>query len=394
LLSNGLVAPADSGTRDSWLLNQRAYPKGHQMLSNTRQLLTVAVALLIPFGADANDIPPDFEFQNVHRTTAEIVIDGDLSEWRFAAPIIDPLIGIPKIGQGGRVEGDPPSDFVIHEEYNGGTWEGIEDQSSVTELVWDADGLYIGTIVTDDYHENAANSPWNGDALQLMITTDDRESDFALYNYSLGGVEEDLVDDPLPFGDYVVQHERGFSGFDSDQELISDIAIVRDTRAQRTYYEMFVPVGALGLEAEEMVEGTQLGLAMTVNDGDADAPGQRGWIGLGAHAIVFGKTPSEAALLTLAAPIDPGAVAGDFNGDGVVDLADFEILTSNFNQPGDATTGDMNFSRTVDLADFNLFREAFSESGAGAAASVPEPSAMLLGLLGAAFVGSVCRRSR
>ena len=363
------------------------------MLTKTAQLLTVAVALLIPFGADANDIHPDFEFQNVHMTTAEIVIDGDLSEWRFAAPIIDPLIGVPKIGQGGRVDGDPPNEFVIHEQYGSGTWDGIEDQSSVTELVWDAEGLYIGMIVTDDYHENAANSGWNGDALQMMITTDDRATDFALYNFALGGVEEELVDEPLPFGDYAVQHERGLTGFNSDQELISNIAIVRDTQAKRTYYELFLPPGAIGLEEEEMVEGTQLGLALTVNDGDADSPGQNGWIGLGAHAIVFGKTPSEAALLTLAEPLDPSALAGDFNGDGVLDLADFEILTSNFNQPGDATTGDMNFSRTVDLRDFILFRESFNEAGGGAAASVPEPSAMLLALLGAAFVGSLRRRS-
>ena len=42
------------------------------MLAKTTQLLTVAVALLIPFGAHANDIHPDFEFQNVHMTTAEM----------------------------------------------------------------------------------------------------------------------------------------------------------------------------------------------------------------------------------------------------------------------------------------------------------------------------------
>jgi hypothetical protein len=43
----------------------------------------------------------------------------------------------------------------------------------------------------------------------------------------------------------------------------------------------------------------QFGLGMAINDGDQDAPGQQGWGGLGAHSIVFMKTPSETALVTL-----------------------------------------------------------------------------------------------
>jgi hypothetical protein len=38
---------------------------------------------------------------------------------------------------------------------------------------------------------------------------------------------------------------------------------------------------------------------MAINDGDELTPGQKGWGGLGAHAIVHGKTPSETALVTL-----------------------------------------------------------------------------------------------
>ena len=40
---------------------------------------------------------------------------------------------------------------------------------------------------------------------------------------------------------------------------------------------------------------------MAINDGDQDTPGQKGWGGLGAHSIVFGKTASETALVTLGA---------------------------------------------------------------------------------------------
>jgi len=38
---------------------------------------------------------------------------------------------------------------------------------------------------------------------------------------------------------------------------------------------------------------------MAINDGDQLTPGQKGWGGLGAHAIVFGKSPGQTALITL-----------------------------------------------------------------------------------------------
>ena len=46
----------------------------------------------------------------------------------------------------------------------------------------------------------------------------------------------------------------------------------------------------------------KIGLGFLVNDGDEAQPGQKGWGGLGPHAIVFGKTPGETALITLGGP--------------------------------------------------------------------------------------------
>jgi len=76
---------------------------------------------------------------------------------------------------------------------------------------------------------------------------------------------------------------------------------------------------------------------------------------------------------------------GDFNSDGVVDLADFTILVENFHTTGATfAQGDNNFSGTVDLADFLAFRKLFVANNP-AAAAVPEPSAWLLAILG--FIG-------
>ena len=87
---------------------------------------------------------------------------------------------------------------------------------------------------------------------------------------------------------------------------------------------------------------------------------------------------------------------GDFNDDGTVDLADFEILTSNFNKSFAFdvaySKGDMNRNGTVSLADFVDFRAVYKAANpaGAAAAAVPEPSTGLLlsfaGLVGLTFL--------
>ena len=78
-------------------------------------------------------------------------MDGDLSEWTGVPVLADPKFSIPKgSGAGGT--------YVLFEEYNGGTWTGPDDQTSAVQIVYDADNVYFGFVVTDDYHENAANS--------------------------------------------------------------------------------------------------------------------------------------------------------------------------------------------------------------------------------------------
>jgi hypothetical protein len=240
-----------------------------------RQLPTLALSL---FGltASANDIEPGKEFYTVIHAPKQVVLDGDLSEWTGVPVLADPKFAIPKgSGAGGT--------YVLFEEYNGGTWTGPDDQTSAVQIVYDADNVYFGFVVTDDYHENAANSAWNGDSIQLMIANGARDAQVALYNYALGGVEDSL-------GDVIVMHEAGPGG--------TEAVITRNSTTKKTVYEIKLPKEALGLTT--LKGGPQFGLGMAINDGDELTPGQKGWGGLGAHSIVFGKTPSETAQITLA----------------------------------------------------------------------------------------------
>ena len=256
------------------------------MIAKPHRLFVLASSLLFPFGALAvNDIEPSKEFYTANKTVNPIVIDGDLSEWRGAELLADPRFFIPK---GSATNPEVEGELVNFEILGNGDWTGADDHTSAVRVMYDDDNVYFGFVVTDEYHENAANSAWNGDSVQLMVANGARDAQVALYNYALGGVEGAL-------GEVIVNHEaRPADGEDTEG------IVARNEDTMRTTYEIRLPKSALDIA--ELKGGVQFGLGMAINDGDEATPGQKGWGGLGAHSIVFGKTPGETALVTLAAP--------------------------------------------------------------------------------------------
>jgi hypothetical protein len=85
---------------------------------------------------------------------------------------------------------------------------------------------------------------------------------------------------------------------------------------------------------------------------------------------------------------------GDFNSDGVVDLADFAILADNFRTGNTFEQGDINFDLRVDLRDFVELRELLNApAGAEGAQSVPEPGSLALMCLAGSALLVVRRRN-
>jgi hypothetical protein len=269
------------------------------------KILPLLIGALSLFGvtARANDIEPGKEFYLVPRAANPIVIDGNLNEWSGVPVLADPKFYIRNGAEGtpaGKGSGGTNATLFLFERCfvcagsptePDSDWTGPDDQTSAVQLVYDADNVYLGFVVTDEYHENAANSAWNGDSVQIMIANSNRTQQVALYNYALGGTEEAL-------GSVIVEHEAGPGG--------TSAFITRNTNTHRTTYEIKLPKESLGLTT--LAGGPQFGLGMAINDGDRNFPGQGGWGGLGCHSIVFGKTPSETALITLTRgnDIEPG----------------------------------------------------------------------------------------
>src|SRR6185503_8170331 len=165
--------------------------------------------------AKGNDIEPGKEFYTALRTTNTIVVDGKLTEWTGAPVLADPKFFIVTGKEGtaaGKGSGGVGADLVLFEQYSGGTWTGPADQTSAVQIVYDADNVYFGFVVTDDYHENISGNAWNGDSIQLMIADAARTNIVALYNYALGGYEDSqgvLVPDPNLTDQVIVNHETG-----------------------------------------------------------------------------------------------------------------------------------------------------------------------------------------
>ena len=89
-----------------------------------------------------------------------------------------------------------------------------------------------------------------------------------------------------------------------------------------------------------------------------------------------------------------GGVQGDFNADGVVDLADFAILRDNMYTSGidvGLAQGDIDFNKRVNIADFAQFRQAYA-AAQPAGAAVPEPATGLLAGIGALALAAIRRR--
>jgi uncharacterized protein YjbI with pentapeptide repeats len=72
-------------------------------------------------------------------------------------------------------------------------------------------------------------------------------------------------------------------------------------------------------------------------------------------------------------------IAGDFNGDWAVDLADYTVWADNFGQTGNNLPGDGNFDGVVNLADYTVWADRF---GYGTTMAVPEPATLTLMSLG------------
>lgn len=78
-------------------------------------------------------------------------------------------------------------------------------------------------------------------------------------------------------------------------------------------------------------------------------------------------------------------LAGDFNGNGIVDVPDYILWRNNLGSAATVLGGNGSGSRIVGQADFELWKENFGDSVTSVSMAVPEPSFLPFAIAG--FVG-------
>ena len=88
-------------------------------------------------------------------------------------------------------------------------------------------------------------------------------------------------------------------------------------------------------------------------------------------------------------------VEGDYNGNGIVDAADYTIWRDSLGQTGANLPADGDGNNVVNTNDYTYWKTRFGNPGAGAganAAAVPEPAACCL--IGIALLAALCHRRK
>ncbi len=84
---------------------------------------------------------------------------------------------------------------------------------------------------------------------------------------------------------------------------------------------------------------------------------------------------------------------GDANSDGLVDGADYTVWADNFLKSATWRHGNFNYDAIVDGADYTVWADNFAPGALASVAAVPEPSAILLAVVGGGLsLAAACRR--
>ena len=177
-------------------------------------------------------------------------------------------------------------------------WYGQKDLSGGMMLQWDEDNLYMMSIVTDDIYRNLNKDSrlWDGDSVQIglkypvnIFTTVIGDA-VKRFNELTFAMNPDGKAQAWKFSDQ-------YNDFDAIGEFECELAIRRDEREKKTYYEAKIPwTNIMGVDNVEIYSGLKLGFSAVFNEDDGE--GRKGWMEY-ASGIGRDKNSSLFTYLTL-----------------------------------------------------------------------------------------------
>lgn len=239
--------------------------------STARYSIAMPITILDGQGKVLKEIPERrYHSLFCSRKRSDIVIDGDLSDWK---------------GYRFGVVGQDDFDVI---EYVKGAHASFDDLGARFFAAWDEDALYLAVEVRDDVHHqpNTLGGTWAGDSVQLFIDAfrDGQETSLNMqddYAYAIAKTSA---------GDQVyraISADRQLSWLDIQNNVLEpnvEVKIGRDEIKKRTVYELRFPAKYIAPVA--LKKGNAIGLGIMVNDSDGDkrktaittCDGKEGWL--------------------------------------------------------------------------------------------------------------------
>lgn len=148
-------------------------------------------------------------------------------------------------------------------------WQGEQDLSAKGSLAWDADNLYLGVEVIDDYHAQSASGDaiWSGDSMQIGIGIANGDGTVPSEYHELGVARGDT-------GELLKWCWLAPKGFNLGDAIELQYAVER--KDSKTSYELAIPWRELKSDDVQVKPGMKLKFSFLVNDNDGE--GRKGWV--------------------------------------------------------------------------------------------------------------------
>ncbi|MEO0529748.1 MAG: hypothetical protein AAF266_04130 [Planctomycetota bacterium] len=267
---------------------------------------------------------------------------------------------------------DSPWKYVLTlDDFVGGEGENLFAVNSVSaEVVTFTSPGGLG-IQQNEYHISADG--------EMVLFTDNRDAGNDLYLASVtdGGVPVTLLDVP--------DTDRLVDILLSEDERFAVVGLLDANVVGTRVADRFLAVPLDGGAPTTLADATVGPVAAQFGANNSLGP----W--LFGDQFVYGRGDAEGQVGLFRVGLPSTALAADFNGDGIVDLLDLDILGANFGDLTGLAPGDANGDGNVDLLDLDILGSQF---GSTASTAIPEPASSFMLAVALVVASGRCRDSR
>ena len=159
--------------------------------------------------------------------------------------------------------------LVSYAQFNGDIYAEAE-----VYLTYDKTNLYVGVIVSTPYHQNTltastADQLWAYDSIQVNLSSEVYGSEYMdanWDNHNGGKAGTDKVVKQYGFGCNKENETLSYVWMPWQGKTESTAVVKRDESAQKTYYEIAIPLAEFG--TEDHPAGDKIGFSISINCGD------------------------------------------------------------------------------------------------------------------------------